>query len=267
MWYWSNLRWVCWCCFKVRFNFVLCVVFFFYFLTQGKYLLLYWMCQKLLHWHTLWHYGPVLFKPSRKLDATKLYILDTDLGPKPWFKATWLKKASTSAPIISQSSQPILMEFGMESRLTGVMSLKSVSSCLINIQRKEAYKSHFADKNYKTGLHLDIYRLIFFKLGITDNTRLYSLIELEYLYLQSKWQSYEKAKAVLSFWQIPQLMLMNFSMLPQHAGLLKLRLKYFASSIFKQENLVQVILFKNKQTKLQNWHTLLMKEFLSNLVR
>ena len=86
--------------------------------------------------------------------------------------------AECSAPIISQSFQSIWMECGILLRFVSVINLIFISSCPFVVHGREPYLYYFVWKqNLNVGLFSDIWRPIYFKLGMMiRTTKLYMLI-------------------------------------------------------------------------------------------
>ena len=81
-------------------------------------------------------YVPVWFKlvVERGTIGTNFVSILNDLDL--YSRSQDYEKARMSAPIISQSSRMIIVEYGMILRFVSVMHLSSVLSCLINFKRK-----------------------------------------------------------------------------------------------------------------------------------
>ena len=97
--------------------------------------------------------------PPNPVFCMKLSNLDFDSRPQEY------ETAKTLEPYISQCSQSVWIEFGLVLRLVSQMNLIFLVFGLINIQGREPYIHKFIG-NKKVGLHLNIYRLISFKLDM-----------------------------------------------------------------------------------------------------
>ena len=118
--------------------------FFFFFLFHDC------IQTKLWHWHAFRHLCTSLIQICMMRDTAELYILILVYATWPWFKSHGCRKGKTSVPIVSQSCQWILMEFGMLLRLVGLINLILISS------RQSIFKGGIQlSKNFYVGLYSD----------------------------------------------------------------------------------------------------------------
>ena len=116
----------------------------------------------------------IWFKLSMMIDTIELYILIL-VWPLLW-RSQECKKAKDYLPIISQNFQSIWMEFGVLSRLVGVMNLILILSHLFKGEDLTCMISFSKKKKY-IGLYSDIYWPISCRLCIiVETNELYILI-------------------------------------------------------------------------------------------
>ena len=108
---------------------------------------------------------------DRYYSALRFYSSLTDLYLDS--RSQECEKARNSVPVITQSFQSVVMEFGVLLRLCGVTNFMLIVSHSLNIQGRDAYLYDFININFNIGLYSDIYRPVSFKLGMMiESTKL-----------------------------------------------------------------------------------------------